>query len=239
MHPDLVKLLELQAKDVDLLEADQGLDAVLAEVQALDAHLVDAEKAKEQAHRAVADAARRRKEVEAKIENFKKLEERGTARMDAVKSPKELAAVNVELDLARQMLAKEEAEWMKLAETLSAAEAVAREADAKLQTMRDAQGTERGALDLKRVAAEGVRNRALEARDAAAGEVNKALRTRYERLRTVKSVHAVVALNGPACGACYTAIPLNRRSQIRAGTLIDACESCGVILFALEETTVE
>jgi hypothetical protein len=236
MHPDIAKLLELQAKDVALLQADQGLDAVLAEVQALDHQLLDAEKARENAHRTVAEAQKRRKEIEAKVENYKKLEERGKARMDSVKTPKELAAVNVELDLARQMLSKEEAEWMKLAETLSAAEAVAREADAKLQQMRDAQGAARGALDLRRVDAEGVRNKALAARDAAASEVNRALRTRYERLRTVKSVHAVVALSGPACGACNTAIPLNRRSQIRAGTLIDACESCGVILFAMEET---
>jgi predicted nucleic acid-binding Zn-ribbon protein len=235
MHPDLVKLLELQAKDVALLQADQALDAVLAEVQALDHQLVDAEKAREQAHRAVAEAQKQRKEVEGKMENYKKLEERGKARMDSVKTPKELAAVNVELDLARQMLAKEEADWMKLAEVLSAAEAVARETDARLKAMRDAQGAARGTLDLKRVDAETIRNAALSERDATASEVNRPLRTRYERLRTVKSVHAVVALSGPACGACNTAIPLNRRSQIRAGTLIDACESCGVILFAMEE----
>ncbi len=236
MHPDLVKLLELQAKDVALLEADQSLDAVLAEVQALDHQLIDAEKAREQAHRAVADATKRRKDVEGKIENYKKLEERGKTRMDAVKTPKELQAVTVELDLARQVMGKEEAEWLKLSELLTTLETTAREADARLQQMRDAQGTARGALDLKRVDAEQVRNAALAARDAAASEVNRALRGRYERLRTVKSVHAVVALNGPACGACYTAIPLNRRSQIRAGTLIDACESCGVILYAVEET---
>ena len=71
-------------------------------------------------------------------------------------------------------------------------------------------------------------------RDATAGEVNRALRARYERLRTVKSVSVVVALSGAACGACHTQVPLNRRSQIRAGTLIDSCESCGVILYADE-----
>jgi uncharacterized protein len=236
MHPDLVKLLDLQAKDVALLEADQSLDAVLAEVQALDHQLIDAEKARELAHRAVAEATKRRKDVEAKIENFKKLEERGKSRMDAVKNPKELQAVMTELDLARQVMGKEEAEWLKLSELLTTLETTAREADAKLQQMRDAQGTARGALDLKRLDAEQVRNAALASRDATAGEVNRALRTRYERLRTVKSIHAVVALHGPTCGACNTAIPLNRRSQIRAGTLIDACESCGVILYAVEET---
>ena len=31
MHPDLIKLLDLQARDLDLLEADKALDAILAE----------------------------------------------------------------------------------------------------------------------------------------------------------------------------------------------------------------
>jgi predicted nucleic acid-binding Zn-ribbon protein len=44
----------------------------------------------------------------------------------------------------------------------------------------------------------------------------------------------VVPLVGGACGACHTAIPMNRRSQIKAGTVIDACEACGAILYPTE-----
>jgi hypothetical protein len=234
MHPDLVKLLELQSKDVALLEADRGLDAVLAEAEALDQELAGAVKGLEQAQKAVADATRRRQELEAKIDNYKKLEERGKARMDQVKTPKELAAVNVELDLTRQVLGKEEGDWLKLAEQLTTLEATAKEAERRLAEMRDAQTIARGQIDLRRAAAEAKRSEALVARDATAGEVNRALRARYERLRTVKSVSVVVALSGAACGACHTQVPLNRRSQIRAGTLIDSCESCGVILYADE-----
>jgi len=234
MHPDLVKLLELQSKDVALLEADRGLDAVLAEAEALDQELAGAVKGLEQAQKAVTEATRRRQELEAKIDNYKKLEERGKARLDQVKTPKELAAVNVELDLTRQVLGKEEGDWLKLAEQLTTLEATAKEAERRLTEMREAQTIARGQIDLRRAAAEAKRNEALGARDATAAEVNRALRARYERLRTVKSVSVVVALSGAACGACHTQVPLNRRSQIRAGTLIDSCESCGVILYADE-----
>jgi predicted nucleic acid-binding Zn-ribbon protein len=57
---------------------------------------------------------------------------------------------------------------------------------------------------------------------------------RYERLRSARSSTVVVPLHGTACGACFTTVPLNRRSQIRSGTLIDWCEACGVILYAAE-----
>ena len=232
MHPDLVKLLELQAMDVALLEADRRLDAVLAEVEALDQQLAEAHRAVEQAQKLVAEAERRRPELEAKIDNYRKLEERGKARLDQVRTPKELQAVNVELDLTRQVLAKEEADWIKLADLIAGHEATAGEAERRLTEMRESQKLARGEIDLRRAEAEASRGEAMAARDTTATEVNRALRARYERLRSVKSVSVVVALSGAACGACFTTVPLNRRSQIRAGTLIDSCESCGVILYA-------
>lgn len=232
MHPDLVKLLELQASDSALLAADRGLDLILAEVQALDQQLADQEAAVEQGNRALAEATRRRLEVEAKIENYKKLEQRGRLRLEQVRTPKELQAVNIELDLARSVLSREEGDWIKLADQITALEATQKEAVGRLEQTRESQQTARGEVDLRRHAAEATRNEALAVRDAAAADVNRALRTRYERLRSVKSVAVVVALSGPACGACHTTVPLNRRSQIRAGTLIDSCESCGVILYA-------
>jgi len=232
MHPDLVKLLELQAKDVALLDADRRLDAILAEVEALDLELADQERAATQAREAVAEASRRRLEVEGKIENYKKLEERGRLRLDQVRTQKEMQAVNAELDLARSVLAKEETDWLKLADHLAGLEATAKAGEKRLEQMRESQQAARGEIDLRRADAERVRSEALAARDTAAQEVNRALRTRYERLRSVKSVSVVVALSGAACGACFTTVPLNRRSQIRAGTLIDSCESCGVILYA-------
>lgn len=232
MHPDLVKLLELQAKDVALLETERGLRAVLADAEALDQQLDEARKASEQAHRAVADVTRRRLEVEAKIDNYKKLEDRGKARLDQIKTQKEMQAVSTELDLARQILSKEEAEWVKLTDQVTGLEAAAGEVDKRLAGLMAGQKEARDDIALRQSEAEGKRATALATRDAAAAEVERALRTRYERLRTVKSVSVVVALNGPGCGACFTQVPLNRRTQIRAGTLIDSCESCGVILYA-------
>ncbi len=234
MHPDISKLLELQARDVALLEADQALDAVLGELEALDRQLETTAAQAEQARRAVADATRRRGEVEVKIDNFKKLEARGTQRLDQVRNPKESQAVMTELDLARSVLAREEADWVKLSDTIAALELLAQEAEQRLQVARDGQGAAREEIEGRRRGAEAVRATALAARDAAASEVNRALRGRYERLRTVKATRVVIALEGAACGACHTAVPLNRRTQMRAGTLIDACESCGVILYSAE-----
>ena len=44
----------------------------------------------------------------------------------------------------------------------------------------------------------------------------------------------IVPLVGGSCGSCHTSIPLNRRSQIKAGSVLDGCEVCGAILYPSE-----
>lgn len=234
MHPDLVKLLELQLKDHALLETERALEAIRAEIAALDQLLKGAEQSLATSQKAVADVTRRRTEVEGKMENYRKLEERGKARLEQVKTPKEMQAVNVELDLARSVLAKEESDWVKLAEILANHENNVAEATARLNEMKSGQVAAREEIATRQAEAEERRQAALDARNASATEVNRQLRTRYERLRSVKTT-VVVSLDGPACGSCHTQVPLNRRSQIRAGTLIDFCESCGVILYSADD----
>ncbi len=58
---------------------------------------------------------------------------------------------------------------------------------------------------------------------------------RYDRLRGARQSLVVVAMHGAACGACYTAVPTSRRSQIRAGLLLDGCEAGGVILYSSDD----
>lgn len=234
MHPDLVNLLDLQSKDHALLDAERGLEAIHAETAALDQQLKGAEQTLATSQKAVADVTRRRTEVEGKVENYRKLEERGKARLDQVKTPKEMQAVNVELDLARSVLAKEEADWVKLAEILANHEANVTHATTTLDEMKSGQVAARAEIAGRQKEAEKARQAALDARNASANDVNRQLRSRYERLRSVRTT-VVVALDGPACGSCHTQVPLNRRSQMRAGTLIDFCESCGVILYAADE----
>jgi predicted nucleic acid-binding Zn-ribbon protein len=123
---------------------------------------------------------------------------------------------------------------MRLSEQLGLQEKTLGEAEKQLAEFRQSQDAVRSEIGGRQEEAEASRRAALAERDAAASEVERVIRTRYERLRSNKSTGVVVALAGAACGACYTTVPLNRRSQIRAGTLIEFCESCGVILYSAD-----
>jgi len=231
MTPDLEKLLDLQDKDIALLQVDQALDEVLQEEEALDEAVRQAEAAVGVAQRGVAEAVRRRIEVEGRVETYRKLQEGRRKRVEVSRPGKETAQLMAELDLARQVLAREESDWFRASEAVQAQEARVAEAEAAVEALKAAQGDPRESIAARKAELDADRAVKLAARDASAAAVDKSLRSRYERLRGSRAVVAVVALSGDACGACYTAVPMNRRAQMRMSGVVDGCEGCGVMLY--------
>jgi len=234
MHPDLEKLLDLQAKDLILLATDVRLKGIADEIAGLDAALDRARADVEAARKRLADGITKREELEKVIESQRTLQEKRRTRIEQVKTAREVQALMTELDAARQTLARQESDWVKAAETTQQQEAAVTEAEARLQALESDQGGERARLDEGKAEVELEREEARQARDASAATVERSLRMRYDRLWTSRTTTVVVPLRGDACGACHTAVPRNRRSQIRAGTHIDSCEGCGVILYPAE-----
>jgi uncharacterized protein len=234
MHADLVKLLDLQAKDALLAETDQRLAALVQDTASLDEVLQRARESLEAARRALADGERRRDELEARIESYRTLQERRSQRLEHVRNPKEASTLMTELDLARSVMAKEEGEWVRSADAVTQLELKVQGEELNLKAVQAAQAPERAKVAERQAALEAERAAARRERDASAALIDKPLRTRYDRLRRTRTTDVVVPLVGGACGGCHTSVPLNRRSQIRAGTVLDGCEACGAILYPSE-----
>jgi predicted nucleic acid-binding Zn-ribbon protein len=109
------------------------------------------------------------------------------------------------------------------------------EAEAGVEAVESAQAGERAQFEERRLALEAELAEAHRQREASAEQIDKPLRTRYDRLRRSRARDVVVPLVGGTCGACHTSIPLNRRSQIRSGAILDGCEGCGAILYPPDE----
>jgi uncharacterized protein len=236
MRADLVKLLDLQAKDAVLSDAEQRLIALDRNAAALDQALQRARESLEAAKQALAEGRRRRDEMEAKIESYRLLQDRRKQRLDQVKTTKEASAVMAELELARSVMAKEESDWVRTADGVVQLEIRVQAEESNLKMIESSQAEERALLGQRRAALEVERAAALRERESSAATIDRALRTRYDRLRRSRSTDVVVPLVGGACGGCHTAVPLNRRSQIKAGTVIDGCEACGAILYPSESS---
>ena len=234
MHPDLDSLLTLQAKDQEVTRSEQALTALEPEVRRLDELMMAAERVLLAARRSIEDAIRRRDELEGKIASYRSMQEQRRQRLEWVRGAKEASTLMAELDLARTVLAKEEAEFMRSGDAVQEAERKAAEAEKALTAVREGQAADRESLAGRRETIMAELERARHARAEATQGVNGSLLSRYERIRRGKAPLALYALHGDACGHCFTAVPTQRRVLIQRGATIEACEACGVLLYGAE-----
>ena len=234
MHPELEALLALQEKDQAVTEAEDALAALEPEERTLDEGLRAAERALEAARAQIQAALDRRGELEGKIANYRTMQEQRRQRLEWVRGAKEASTLMAELDLARSVLAKEEAEFMRSGDAVTESERKAAEAEKALQELREAQAPLREGVAGRREAIIAQRERAVTGREQAAEAVSPPLLGRYERIRRGKAPLALYPLHGDACGHCFTAVPTQRRALIARGASIEGCEACGVLLYAKE-----
>ena len=234
MHPDLEALLILQDKDVAVSSCDTRLKALEPEIRQLDEQIAAAERVVEQARAGIRAAVDRRDGLEGKIQSYRTMQEQRRQRLEWVRGAKEASTLMAELDLARSVLAKEEAEFMRSGDAVGEAERKVAEAENALQNVRDAQAAQREGLAGRRQEIVAERESAVLERERTSRDVNPALLARYDRIRRGKAPLAVFALHGSSCGNCFTAVPTQRRVLIQRGASIETCEACGVLLYSAE-----
>lgn len=235
MHPDLPRLIDLQAKDRALDERTAALADLAAEAAALDAALAGARQQVAQASRLAAEALQRRTAHEAKVEAHRAQHEKRRERLETERSPRVAAQLMADVELGRSILAQEEAEWVRLDEETRTREAAVATAEGALAELEAEQAATREDLAARTAAAESAREAALAEREATAEALARPIRQRYDRLRGPRGKTVLHPAVAATCTACRTAIPTSRIGVLQAeGILLDGCEMCGAILY-LEE----
>ena len=231
MQLDLEVLLDLQEKDVAVRAAEDQLKALQPGIDALDAALLEVESALQAARKKAEEAEGRRSELEGRIESYRLMQERRRQRLEWVKGAKEASAIMAELDLARGVLAKEEAEWIRSADQVQEAEQLVSEAEEVIEQIKETQAEERAEIAVKVAEFEKEIGIATGIRDEAASGVKPRMLEIYRRILQGRAPEALYPLRSGACGHCYTAVPLHRRQQIENGQAVEACEACGVLVY--------
>jgi hypothetical protein len=230
----LKSLLALQERDQAVSAVQKELDGLKPEEAALDVELEGRILALAAAEQGVAAAEAKRVELESRIAGYKQMQERRRQQLEYVRGAKEAATLMAEIDMARGVLVKEEAELLRGADWVV-------EADKKLKDEVKAhaalvahQAEARAALAAWRGEIEGRMVQAVEARAEAAKKVRAPMLARYERIRRGRTPVVLFPLRQDACAHCNTAVPLQRRQFILQGQSIEACEGCGVLLYVEE-----
>ena len=234
MHPDVAELLAVQTDDIEIYGLEERLATLMPRLDAIAKEQERAVVALDQARLAVDAEERRQRDVRGRLDQFRQLEERNQAQLNAVTSAREATAATAQLDQARRMIGEAQRELDGISHRLTDLRHAVTDRDHGLRDIERAQKELRSSLDADRATIESQLMDARKRRDDRAAHVPRSLLSRYDRIRSKKRVHAVFPLRGNSCANCDTVIPLQRRSAMVGSGATEICEGCGVLLYAGE-----
>lgn len=234
MHQDLEALLALQAEDAVVNGLEHRLADLGPRLQDLDRQRQLAEDALRRAEAAAETDERKRRELDARLNDHKQKQERNLANLEVVRRLREATAAMAQVEQARKILIEEEAELQTLTRRISDHHALIDTQRQAIADLDESTSAERAAIAADREAIEKELVAARQVREAAAARVPHAMLHKYDRIRHRKGTSAVFPLIGPSCGNCDTAIPLQRRNAMSGTGNVELCEVCGVLLYAAE-----
>ena len=231
MQSDLKSLLELQVRDRAVMAIEEEIQALEPEIAELDGALQRLEDAAARAQSNRLDATTRREELEGRIETYRIMQERRRQKLEWVRGAKEASALMAEIDLARGVLAKEEAEWIRSADEVQEIEAQAAEAGQQTEAEKESQSPRRVEIADIQKGCHARLEAARHERERAAKGMQRNLLVLYDRIRRGRAPLAMYELHADACGHCFTSVPMHLRQQIKRGDALATCEACGVIMY--------
>lgn len=228
---DIHALLALQSDDLAIHGIETKLAALEPRIRELDARRQRIVDAIERQSAAVQAEEKKQAFLRDKIAEHRALIDRNQAQLDAVKTMRQATAAAAQMEQARKIVSGEESDLLVINRKLEELRGALNASKTDLASCEADQATARTEVAAERATLEGELAAAQRKRAESAKAVPDALRGKYDRIRNKKRVHVVVALNAMACGACDTAIPMQRRHAMMSGTTIELCEVCGVLMY--------
>lgn len=235
MNKDLEALLAVQEQDAGIRALSEKGEELTAREHELDEERAARVAAVERSRQALERESERQSALQAKVATHREMQQRNLAQLDQVRRMREATAAQTQVEMARQILAEEERELDHVTGRLRDLRASVAAHEEAVNALEAEQAEERARLAAERDALEGEMSQARAKRDADASAVSRTILSRYERIVQYRGGQAIFQVRGTACGACDTAIPLQRRNQIADGARIEVCEGCGVLLYAASE----
>lgn len=231
MTAELQALLTVQDDDERIGALRRELEALIPREQQLEREVAAEVQAAERAKAELAAEDARRAALAQRVAEHRRMHERNVAQLDQVKRLRDATAAQAQVEMARRILADEEAELGNLDRRMAGLRERIAAHEVRRVEVLEAQRPAREEIARARGALQERIEELQRTRDEKARGIPRDLLHKYERIRKRARGRAVYALRGLSCGACDTAIPLQRRNAMIAGA-IDVCEACGVLLYA-------
>jgi hypothetical protein len=225
----LLSLQEFDASIKKLREERRRLHAELLELDVLDERWTAGEaKQQKKVDESATEIRRAERVVQAGRATLKRLQERA----QHLQRSRDVAAARTEVDAARQNLDDAETTMLEEMQAHDRARIGLEDLDRTNQEERQVAAERRAEIEARTAELDTELGRLEGERGETAGSIDAGIRTEYDRVSGGRTTQALAPVVEGCCGHCYTAIPMQRQAEIRAGAKLIVCEGCGVILHA-------
>ncbi|HTO90883.1 MAG TPA: C4-type zinc ribbon domain-containing protein [Candidatus Sulfotelmatobacter sp.] len=230
MSDEIDRLWALKGLDEQLVAARAALARYPEQKRALEARAADEKKKLEGLQGRIAEAQKRRRELERDAETAGEQERKFASQLPMVKKNDEYQALLQEISAAKTRRSEIETQVLLQMDTEDGlgrerpvAEKALKSAEAELNTRRAEIEAEERAAQQKVDALQAQRAEQM-------APLPAAMRSRYERAHQSLNGLAVVAILKNACGGCYRAQPPQVVAEARRRDRLIICEGCGRLL---------
>ena len=230
----LKRLLDLQSEDSEIRRLNDRMASLpeAARLEELNAQLAELDADLTIAAKQLEEIGREQGRLEGEIEllETKLTKEEQRLFSGAVSNPKELAALQAEIEMLKRKRSSLEDELLEVMEQREGAAAT----EARLKAERSTVGAdaERLTVTVRELTAEiqAALSKHTEARAAIATEIPDDLMSLYEKTRAAKHGVGAAALVGSICQGCHTELPAREVERLRSERGLQRCDNCRRIL---------
>ena len=222
---------------LSLQELDESIAKLRKERRALEVELTEIEERRAEWSAGASEQETRVRETEIEVRRAERKVQAGRAtvrhlqeRSKDVHKSRAFDAARSELDAAMRNLDEAETELLEGMQANDRARVRQEEIDRQHGAERDAADERVAEVNARLDAIDGELGRLSSRRGQTAERIDDDVRSEYDRVRGGRTTQALAPVVDGVCGHCFTAIPLQRQAEIRAGRKLVVCEGCGVIL---------
>lgn len=235
MKADVAALLQVQADDLRAYGIEDRLATLTPRLAELERQKQRAVAALAEAHKQVEAEEKRQGDVQDRLRQHREHRDKSENLLGQVTTPREAAAAMAQIEQAKRFIADDEREIATIAQHLAELRKASVDREAALKEVEGVQQETRSTLDADRTTLQSQLDDLRAERTKKAENVSRPLLQKYDRIRQKRRSEAVFPLRGQSCAHCDTAIPVQRRTNMKASGATELCEGCGVLLFVGEE----
>ncbi|MBT5029030.1 MAG: hypothetical protein HOL15_03370 [Nitrospinaceae bacterium] len=222
----LQQLILLQTLDDEIIEHNELLDDIPAQVDGGRAELEEKRKILSTAKEELDALKKKRKDLEAKVQGENDHMAKAKIKLPAVKTNKEYTAINMEVDAIKEKVSGLEDQELEIMEILEEKQkefpGIEKIFKGESDLFQEYQANKEA--ELKRMKQE--LQVLVEKRDVIKAEIEAVVLQRYEKVLKARDGRAVVVLKENICQGCFQQILPQMAINVKVGESIQQCSNC-------------